>query len=71
LKIKDIMTHNPITVLSSNTIAKAANLRLKNKVSGLPAADPTDNTLVGIITESDIFRLVVQTWDKIRAKAVE
>ena len=34
------------------------------KVSGLPVIDPADETLVGIITESDIFRVVVQKWDE-------
>jgi CBS domain-containing protein len=34
---------------------------LRRKVSGLPVLDK-DQQLVGIITESDIFRVVVKTW---------
>jgi acetoin utilization protein AcuB len=71
LKIKDIMTPHPITVYTTDTITKAANLMLENKVSGLPVVDPADGTLKGIITESDIFRLVVQTWDRTEAEEVE
>lgn len=61
LRIKDIMTKNPITVGPDTTIEETANLMLEKKVSGLPVVDENDN-ICGIITESDIFRLVVKTW---------
>ena len=60
LKIKEIMTPHPITVYTTDTITKAAKFMLENKISGLPVVDPVDGALKGIITESDIFRLVVQ-----------
>lgn len=62
LDIKRVMTPNPITVHTTDTIATAAELMLEHKISGLPVIDPADGRLVGIITESDIFRLVAQTW---------
>jgi acetoin utilization protein AcuB len=62
LTIKEIMTPNPITVSPNATIGEAARLMLKNQISGLPVVDASGK-LVGIITESDIFRLVVQQWD--------
>ena len=62
LKVKEIMTRNPITVSATDSISKAAYLMLTNKVSGLPVIDPTSHALQGIITESDIFRLVVRMW---------
>jgi CBS domain-containing protein len=34
---------------------------LSHKISGLPVVDG-NGKLAGIITESDIFRLVVQNW---------
>jgi len=61
LKIKQIMTKNPITIRDDATLRYAAKLMNDFKVSGLPVLDKNDN-LVGIITESDIFRLVVKTW---------
>ena len=61
LKIEEIMTRNPVTVSSETTISEAARMMLENKIGGLPVIDET-RRLAGIITESDIFRLVVQTW---------
>ena len=57
LQIAEIMTREPITVSSEATISDAAQLMLANKVSGLPVLDASEH-VVGIITESDIFRLV-------------
>ena len=59
LTIGEIMTSDPITVSTNDTIADVANIMLENKISGLPVID-TDGHLAGIITESDIFRMVVQ-----------
>jgi acetoin utilization protein AcuB len=71
LKIKEIMTPHPITVYTTDTITEAAKLMLENKISGLPVVDPVNGALKGIITESDIFRLVVQTWDRTEVEEVE
>lgn len=63
IQIAEFMTRNPITVRQDATIGQAAQLMLERKISGLPVVDDK-GTLVGIITESDIFRLVVQEWSK-------
>jgi CBS domain-containing protein len=47
-----------ITVTPDTTIVEAARLMLENKIGGIPVLD--GDYLVGIITESDIFRTVVQ-----------
>jgi acetoin utilization protein AcuB len=60
LDIEKIMTRNPITISPEATISEAAKIMLEQKVSGLPVVDEA-GSLVGIITESDIFRLVVQS----------
>lgn len=70
LRIAEIMTPDPITVKATATIAEAARLMLENKVSGLPVLDASGK-MVGIITESDIFRLVVQEWTQAEAEALE
>lgn len=57
LKVEEIMTPNPITILETDTIGTAARTMLENQISGLPILD-TGGRLVGIITESDIFRMV-------------
>ncbi|RME75297.1 MAG: CBS domain-containing protein [Chloroflexi bacterium] len=63
LKIKDIMTRNPVTVRPDATIGDAARIMLEKKISGLPVVDEAGK-VVGIITESDIFRMVVQQWQE-------
>jgi CBS domain-containing protein len=68
LKIREIMTLDPITIYTTDTIADAANVMLEHKISGLPVVEP-DGRLVGIITESDIFRLVVQAWGEANIEA--
>jgi CBS domain-containing protein len=63
LKVSEIMTRNPATIQQNASIGEAARIMLEKKFSGLPVVDD-ENHLVGIITESDIFRLVVNEWHK-------
>ncbi len=70
LKVKDFMTENPVTVTPNTTIGVAANLMWKHKISGLPVVN-TDRQLIGIITESDIFEMVVlHEWVEIEEHPV-
>ena len=71
LAVRKIMTPNPITVYVNDSIATAASMMLENKISGLPVLDPADDSLVGIITESDIFSMVVQTWEEFESRELE
>ena len=58
LNVEKIMTPDPITVNPDQTIGEAARIMLENRISGLPVTE-ADGRLVGIITESDIFSMVV------------
>ena len=60
LQIKKIMTRNVITLRPDSSIAEAAKIMLDHKIGGLPILD--DEKIVGIITESDIFRMVVKSY---------
>ena len=60
LTVERIMTRNPITISPDETIRSAAQLMLQHKIGGLPVVEPTTGKLVGIITESDIFRIFAQ-----------
>ena len=60
LTVADVMSPDPITVAPEDTIQQAAAQMLENQVSGLPVVQ--DDRAVGIVTESDIFRLVVSAW---------
>jgi CBS domain-containing protein/CheY-like chemotaxis protein len=61
LKVQEIMTSRPCTIHMDATVGAAARLMREHKISGLPVFDSEDN-LAGIITESDIFRMVVEVW---------
>jgi len=62
ITLSQIMTRHPVCVTPTTTIQDAASLMLERKISGLPVIE--HDRLVGIITESDIFRLVVKTWQQ-------
>lgn len=62
LKLERIMTKNPVVVTPTTTIGEAARLMLEHKIAGLPVVE--EGRVAGIITESDIFRLVGKTWAK-------
>jgi CBS domain-containing protein len=64
LKLNKIMTPSPLTIGPDATIGEAARLMLENKISGLPVVD-AKGKLLGIITESDIFSMVVlHEWEE-------
>ncbi len=63
LKVKDVMARNPVSISVNATIAEAAKLMLAHKISTLPVMD--NKKIVGIITESDIFRMIVQAWQSL------
>jgi CBS domain-containing protein len=58
LKIDKIMKRSVITVSPAATIRDAASIMLEHKIGGLPVVE--NGKLVGIITESDIFRMIVR-----------
>ena len=65
LKLSSVMTKEPVAILPDSTIGEAADIMLKHRVSGLPVVDG-EGVLVGIITESDIFRMVAHQWRQSR-----
>jgi len=59
-KVREVVTRDPVTVDPEDTVQDTAERMLEYQVSGLPVVD--GRKPVGIITESDIFRLVVESW---------
>ena len=53
--VGDVMTKDVITVTEFTPLEEAAKLMLDRKIGGLPVV--RDGVLLGIITESDIFRI--------------
>ncbi len=58
LTVEKIMTRDPIAIAPTATIREAAQWMLEHKIGSLPVVE--NDKLVGIITESDIFRVLVQ-----------
>lgn len=59
IKLKDIMTKNPMTITAEDTVEKAAVIMLENSFGGLPVVDE-NKKLVGIITDTDVFRVLTE-----------
>ncbi len=59
LTVKDVMSRKIVTVHSHDPMIAAAKLMLEHKISGLPVVDE-DQQVVGIVTESDVFRMLVK-----------
>jgi len=58
MTVRQVMSENPKTIKASALFIDAARLMLEYKISTLPVME--DNHLVGVITESDIFRAFVE-----------
>jgi len=58
IKVKEIMTEDPVTVSPYVTVDEVAQKMFINKISGLPVVDK-EGELVGIITQGDIFKLLI------------
>ena len=68
LTVDKIMTPKPMTISADATIGAAARTTLEHRISGLPVVDK-DGRLMGIITESDIFSMVViHEWSEAAAE---
>jgi len=57
--VKDIMTHNVISIDADTSVLKAARLMLQNHISGLPVVN-RDGKLIGIVTEADFLDFIVE-----------
>ena len=64
LTVEKVMTHKVVTIGANQSILDAAAKMLELKISGIPVVDDAGK-LIGMITESDVFRMLVKS----RAKA--
>ena len=64
VKVADVMSQDPLTVTPETGLREAALLMIENKIGGLPVVDD-ENSVVGIITESDLFEALLQQLDRI------
>ena len=55
MNVADVMTRKVISVTPETTIAEAARLMLRHRISGLPVVDQEER-VVGVVTEGDLLR---------------
>lgn len=60
LKVEKVMTRNVITVDEDLPIEETARIMADNGISGLPVM--RGNVLIGIITETDLFKLFIELF---------
>ena len=58
LQVTELMTPNPVTITPDTLLEEAALIMADNKIGGLPVVQ--DGNLVGIITETDIFKVFLE-----------
>jgi CBS domain-containing protein len=54
LRVADIMTIDPVTIRSDDSIEVAERLLRLNRISGLPVVD-ADDSLLGVISQTDLL----------------
>lgn len=62
LTVREIMTRDPIWVSPETSVLAAGRLMLEHRISGLPVCDDSGR-LVGIITDRDIFRVLLVEFE--------
>ena len=60
LTVDGVMTAKPVTVTEDVPLEEAARIMADRSIGGLPVL--RDGTLVGIITESDLFRVFIELF---------
>lgn len=58
LKVKDIMTKRPVSAKATDSVEAVAALLMHNSFGGVPVVD-NDGKVCGIITDTDIFKVLV------------
>lgn len=58
IKVKDIMSKNPIIVHYESTIEETAQLLMEKNISGAPVLDD-DDRVIGIISKTELFKVII------------
>jgi CBS domain-containing protein len=64
--VADVMSHHPITIGLSQSVAEAARVMRDRHIHRLPVLDEA-GALVGIVTQGDILRSMAQTMEVVAA----
>ena len=69
-QVGDVMTPEPATVRTTDTVATATHLMVERRIKRVPVVDP-DGRLAGILARSDVLRAVGETFPRDVAAAAE
>ncbi|MBI3855454.1 MAG: CBS domain-containing protein [Planctomycetes bacterium] len=64
-RVEDAMTPNPVTVAPDEMLEAAVQLMLKHRIECIPVVE--DGKIMGIITETDVFRAFADWMKRIPA----
>ncbi|ARU31810.1 histidine kinase [Sulfuriferula sp. AH1] len=53
MKVRDLMTPNPVQIAPETAVAEIARILIEHHINGVPVAD-TEGCLLGIVTEGDL-----------------
>lgn len=59
IRVQRVMSHDVVTVTPDTPLGDTAQLMIERKISGLPVVSE-EGRVVGMITESDIFRTLIE-----------
>ncbi|MBT3273377.1 MAG: CBS domain-containing protein [Spirochaetales bacterium] len=60
LLVEKVMSRDVITITEDTTIEDAARIMIENNIGGLPVM--RDGLIVGIVTESDLFKIFIELF---------
>jgi CBS domain-containing protein len=66
LAVSDIMARDVVTIGADATVGELAVLLMEHKIGGVPVVEQRANRfhLVGIVSETDIFRMIAEAWQR-------
>ena len=56
--VEEVMSDNPLSISKDASISEVANTMMDTGYNGLPVVE--DNNVIGIITQTDILRLIAK-----------
>ncbi|MEZ4862071.1 MAG: CBS domain-containing protein [Caldilineaceae bacterium] len=74
LTVADIMTRDVVTIDNDATVGQLAMQLMEHKVGGVPVVTEDEThcnrqRITGIVTETDIFRMIAEAWQAEQAQS--
>lgn len=68
LAVRDIMTRQVVTITPDATVGELVTVLMAHKIGGLPVVERSlqrsnQLELVGIVTETDVFKMIAEAWE--------